>query len=199
MFPKFECAVSQTDFLHPRKQRLFPENQGLFPKKTLDVSQKNSGMVCVVAISEFIVLWITLLKADSFAWRLRVFEVQTICSVFCLEIFLMAHTSLSWSICQHQLFHTFDKPELCWLPSRLSILIYNFVNLTIGCYERTTWGCIVVRHYIWCLLDCHFSACFLNQNEYVVNSCGWGVNIHHDCAYMIAWYDCRISTGKMMG
>ncbi len=33
MFPKFECAVSQTDFLHPRKQRLFPENQGLFPKK----------------------------------------------------------------------------------------------------------------------------------------------------------------------
>lgn len=56
MFPKFECAVSQTDFLHPRKQRLFPENQGLFPKKTLDVSQKNSGMVCVVAISEFIVL-----------------------------------------------------------------------------------------------------------------------------------------------
>lgn len=40
MFPKFECAVSQTDFLHPRKQRLFPENQGLFPKKTLDVYQK---------------------------------------------------------------------------------------------------------------------------------------------------------------
>lgn len=56
MFPKFECAVSQTDFLHPRKQRLFPENQGLFPKKHWMFTPKNSGMVCVVAISEFVVL-----------------------------------------------------------------------------------------------------------------------------------------------
>ena len=43
-------------------------------------------------------------------------------------------------------------------------------------YSRTTWGCIVVRHYIWCLLGCLFPACFLNQNECVVNSCEWGVN-----------------------
>ena len=40
MFPKFECAVSQTDFLHPRKQRLFPENQGLFPQKHWMFTQK---------------------------------------------------------------------------------------------------------------------------------------------------------------
>jgi len=49
------AIVSQTDFLHPRKQRLFPENQGLFPKKHWVFTKKNSGMVCV-AISEFIVL-----------------------------------------------------------------------------------------------------------------------------------------------
>lgn len=40
MFPKFECAVSQTDFMHPRKQRLFPENQGLLPKKHWMFTQK---------------------------------------------------------------------------------------------------------------------------------------------------------------